>query len=183
MLPSAINDAINQEIERASDPTMNLFLRANAVLDPSTGNLLEYRDLIKGPDKEKWYNACAKEFGRILNGRKSDNSKGTNTLFFKHPQELPKGCKATYLRVVANIRPQKADPYRIRFTVGGDRVTYTGNVHTPTADITTAKILFNSVLSTPGARVAGADLTDFYLKTPMEWTPASIVPPKKFGRI
>lgn len=183
MLPSAINDAINQEIERASDPTMNLFLRANAVLDPSTGNLLEYRDLIKGPDKEKWYNACAKEFGRILNGRKSDNSKGTNTLFFKHSQELPKGCKATYLRVVANIRPQKADPYRIRFTVGGDRVTYTGNVHTPTADITTAKILFNSVLSTPGARVAGADLTDFYLKTPMEWIPASIVPPKNFGRI
>lgn len=111
MLPSAINDAINQEIERASDPTMNLFLRANAVLDPSTGNLLEYRDLIKGPDKEKWYNACAKEFGRILNGRKSENSKGTNTLFFKQLQELPKGCKATNLRVVANIRPQKVSLY------------------------------------------------------------------------
>jgi hypothetical protein len=44
--------------------------------------------------------------------------------------------------------------------------------------MTTAKILFNSVLSTPGARVAGADLTDFYLKTPMEWIPASIVPPE-----
>jgi hypothetical protein len=38
----------------------------------------------------------------------------------------------------------------------------------PTADLTTAKVLFNSTISTPGALFYGIDLTNFYLNTPME---------------
>ena len=38
---------------------------------------------------------------------------------------------------------------------------------TRTADLTTAKLLFNSVLSTPNARFMTADQKDFYLGTPM----------------
>jgi hypothetical protein len=41
-------------------------------------------------------------------------------------------------------------------------------VSTKTADLTTAKILFNSVLSTPGAKFLGIDIKDFYLGTPMK---------------
>ena len=46
---------------------------------------------------------------------------------------------------------------------------YPGNVSTPTADLTTVKILINSsVLSTPNARFATGGLANLYLNNPME---------------
>ena len=35
-------------------------------------------------------------------------------------------------------------------------------------DLTMAKLLFNSVISTPGARFLTMDMKNFYLNTPME---------------
>jgi hypothetical protein len=35
------------------------------------------------------------------------------------------------------------------------------------ANLTTAKLLINSTISTPGAKFLGIDLTNFYLNTPM----------------
>jgi Reverse transcriptase (RNA-dependent DNA polymerase) len=52
--------------------------------------------------------------------------------------------------------------------VGGDRIHYPGKVSTPTADLTTAKLLFNSVVSNPGARFASFDIKNFYLNNPMD---------------
>ncbi len=130
--------------------------------------MLEYRDLLKTAERDKWYDGCSKEFARLCNGRKKDNTKATNSIRFKRPSELPKGKKATYLRICANYRPQKEDPYRIRFTVGGNLVNYRGETYTPTSDITTAKILFNSVLSTQNAKFMCIDLSNFYLITPIE---------------
>jgi hypothetical protein len=49
--------------------------------------------------------------------------------------------------------------------VGGDRVDYPGQTSTKTADLTTAKLVLNSVVSTPGAKFMGADIKDFYLNT------------------
>ena len=67
------------------------------------------------------------------------------------------------------MRPEKANPYRVRWTApGGDKVDYPFKVSTITADLTTAKLLFKSALSTPNARFLTADLKDFYLGTPME---------------
>jgi hypothetical protein len=83
-------------------------------------------------------------------------------------QDIPRGTSITYLRVVCAHRPEKAVPFRVRWTVGGDRVDYQGEVTTPTADLTTAKILFNSVVSTPNAKCVMGDLKDFYLGTPMD---------------
>ena len=48
-------------------------------------------------------------------------------------------------------------------TVGGDKVDYPGAVSTKTTDMITAKILFNSVISTEGAHFMGMDIKDFYL--------------------
>ena len=83
-----------------------------------------------------------------------------------YSHELPPGKKRTYLCICANYRPQKADPYRVRFTVGGILVDYNGPTYTPTADLTTAKILLNSVLSIPRAKFFTIDLSNFYLITP-----------------
>jgi Reverse transcriptase (RNA-dependent DNA polymerase) len=70
---------------------------------------------------------------------------------------------------VVAYRPEKEKPYRVRITVGGDRVVYDGEVSTRTADLATVKILLNSVISTPGARFVTLDIKDFYLNTIMDW--------------
>eukprot|EP00804_Cyclotella_cryptica_P020408 CCRYP_012623-RA/>CCRYP_012623-RA protein AED:0.44 eAED:0.44 QI:0/0/0/1/0/0/2/0/536 len=68
----------------------------------------------------------------------------------------------TYGRIVVALRPQKMEPARTRLTVGGNLIVYPWDVATPTSDLNTAKLLFNSVVSTPGA------VFNFYLNTPME---------------
>jgi hypothetical protein len=94
--------------------------------------------------------------------------KGTNTIFFiPAVTAIPRGRKATYLRVVSAMRPEKVNPYRVCWTVGGDKFEYPFNVSTKTADLTTTKILINSVVSTPNAKFLTVDLKDFYLGTPM----------------
>ena len=58
-----------------------------------------------------------------------------------HPSEKPSDRRATYLRIVAELKPHEAETYRVRFTVGGDRIDYKGAVTTPTAELQTVKIL------------------------------------------
>ena len=65
--------------------------------------MLEYIQLMKGSDGKKWIYGCSKEFARLAQGRKKDNTKGTNTLFFIHPNQLPKNKKLTYLCICANF--------------------------------------------------------------------------------
>lgn len=88
-------------------------------------------------------------------------------MFFIPFSAVPEDRQATYLRVVSAFRPEKANPRRVRWTVGGDKVDYPFDVSTKTADLTTAKLIFNSVLSTPNAKFMATDLKDFYLGTPM----------------
>jgi hypothetical protein len=67
-----------------------------------------------------------------------------------------------YGRIVIDYRPQKADPNQVRITAGGSLITnYPGEVTTRTADLTTAKILWNSVISMEGARFMGIDIKNF----------------------
>jgi hypothetical protein len=106
---------------------------------------------------------------------------GTDTIHFIPHTDLPAGRKPTYLRVVAEYKPNKEEKHRVRFTCGGDRIHYPGNVSTETADLTTAKLLFNSVISTRGARFAAFDIKNFYLNNPMArfeymWIPVKDIP-------
>ena len=50
--------------------------------------------------------------------------------------------------------------------MGGNRINYPGEVATPTAEMLVAKMLFNSVVSTPGAKFMTIDISNFYLQTP-----------------
>jgi hypothetical protein len=81
---------------------------------------------------------------------------------------VPAGRTPTYLRIVAEEKPLKAETKRVRFTVGGNNISFPGKVSTPTADLTTVKLLLNSVISSPGAKFATADISNFYLNNPME---------------
>jgi hypothetical protein len=49
--------------------------------------------------------------------------------------------------------------------VGGDRLDYSDDVATSTADITTFKILINSTLSTEEAAMMMMDIKNYYLGT------------------
>jgi hypothetical protein len=47
-------------------------------------------------------------------------------------------------------------------------IKYPGELTTWTANLSTAKILWNSVLSTEGAKFMGFGIGSFYLETPLE---------------
>jgi hypothetical protein len=72
-----------------------------------------------------------------------------------------------YGRILCNFCPQKKDQNRTRLAVGGNRIDYPGNKSTPTANLTTTKLLINLTISTPGAIFLGIDLANFYLNTPL----------------
>lgn len=132
-------------------------------INPDTGKIAEYCELSQSSEGPIWQASNADKIGCLAQGYGA--IKGTNTIFFIHPSAIPNGRKATYLRVVSAVRPEKANPYRVRWTVGGDKVEYPFDVSTKTADLTTAKLLVNSVVSTPNARFLTANLKDFYLGT------------------
>jgi hypothetical protein len=64
-------------------------------------------------------------------------------------------------------KPHKKEKERVRLTVGGDRLDYSGDVATSTADITTFKILINSTLSTEDADMMMMDIKNYYVGTPL----------------
>ena len=109
-----------------------------------------------------------KELGRLTQGY--HDTKGTNTcvpLTINEIHNIPADRTITYARIVVDYRPQKADPYRVRVTVGENLIKYPGKTTTTTANMITSKLLWNSVLSTPNARYACFDIANMYLQTPM----------------
>jgi len=150
-----------------SDP-QNTEHTCYAAIHTDTGLPAEHRDLRTSSEGAEWIIETADEMGQLAQGNTDTAVEGTNTMFFIHRHEIPEGRKPTYLCIVAADRPKKERTKRIRFTVGGDCIDYPGDVSTKTVQLTTAKIMFNSIISTDNARFAAADIKDFYLNTPME---------------
>ena len=87
---------------------------------------------------------------------------GNSTIFFIHPSEIPTHKKITYGRLVADIRPLKEEQFRVRITVGGDKLDFFGDASSVAASLATVKLLLNSVISTKGAVFSTADIKDFF---------------------
>ena len=143
------------------------------VVHPTTGvTITKYRTLATDPaTRDIWTTAFGKELGSLAQGDNKTGTKGTNTIVFLDHQgvrNIPKDRTITYARVVVDYRPQKADPNRVRITVGGNLIDYPGELTTNTADLVTSKILWNSVLSTPDAKYMTVDIKNFYLNTPLD---------------
>ena len=62
--------------------------------------------------------SCALDVGRLAQGLAGTDIKGTEKIWFKPHTALPPSRTATYLRIVADPRPQKAEFDRVRWTVG-----------------------------------------------------------------
>jgi hypothetical protein len=155
----------------------NLAIPARApedALNPDTGTIADYRKLLSCSEGKLWAHANMEEIRRLFQGLGPESSipVGTNTLHFIHRNQVPRNKKATYISVVCTDRPEKGPEKeqvrRVPWTVGGDNIVFHGYVSTKTADLTTTKILFNSVISTTDGRFMTGDLKDFYLGTAMD---------------
>ena len=159
-----------QQAARRQFPLQFLAELAYAVLDGDTGELLEYRHLIKNPKyRKEWGYSFGNEIGRLAQGMPG-RTEGTDTIQFIFKHEIPpdRWRDVTYARICCNVRPQKTEKNRTRITVGGDRINYPYDCGTPTADMLLIKMLFNSVVSTPGAKFMTIDIKNFYLCTPLK---------------
>ena len=67
------------------------------------------------------------------------------------------------------MRPGKVEPYRIRMTVGGNRLDAYQDVRSPAVGITGTKLHINSSIANAnhGARYCTEDLKDFFLVSTM----------------
>jgi hypothetical protein len=141
-----------------------------AVMDKDTGKLLNYRQLMNSPKyKQVWSLSAANEFRRLANGIGGCIKTPTNTIKFISQHEELADCRkdVTYGQFVCSVRPKKAEPNRMQFTVGGDRINYPGEVATPAAEMLVAKMLFNSVISMKSAQFMTMDISNFYHMTPL----------------
>jgi hypothetical protein len=73
-------------------------------------------------------------------------------------KNIPEDIKITYGKIVCDCKPHKKEKERVRLTVGGDILDYSGDVATSTADITTFKILIKSTVSTEEATMMMMDI-------------------------
>ncbi len=115
---------------------------------------------------ETWQTAFWKDFGGMAQVDDERAQQGTNSIFVMTHDEIariPKNQTVTYARVVVDFCPQKADPHCIQITTGGNLINYLGKLSTRTTDLTTSKMMWNSVLSTEGAKYMCLNIKKNYL--------------------
>ena len=120
---------------------------------------------------EMWQTAFGKDFGGMAQGGNKMGQKGTNAIFVMTHAEIlliPADQTITYARVAVIFCPQKIDSHRIWITAGGNLNNYPGKLTTKTANLTTSKLMWNSVLSTEGAKYMCLDIKNFYLTAPLD---------------
>ena len=143
------------------------------VIHPITGKTItKYQKLVKDlVTRDIWSTSFGKEFGNVAQEDDKKKTPGTCSIFEmtnNKIRHIPQDRVITYARLLVDFRPQKDNPNRVRITAGGNLIKYPGELTTRTADMNTAKILWNSILSTKGARLMGLDIKLFYLGTPLD---------------
>ena len=137
---------------------------ANSILDKETGKSLKFCHLMKLEKyRTIWTKSFANELGRLAQGIR--DIPGTDIIKFIPHADVPTQETVTYGRIVCTYRPQKDEKERTMLTVGGNLIVCLYDVSAPTSSVTTAKLLLNSVISTPGTRFLTLGLKNFYLKT------------------
>ncbi len=161
---------------------------------PITGeHIASYRKLMQDPaTSDVLMQAFRKDFGGMCQGDNKTGTKGTDTIFVMEPKDIPNISKdqpPTYAKVVVAYPPQKEDPYRVRFTAGENLINYPGELTMCTANMTTTKLHWNNVLSTPKAHYMCLDIDNFYLMAALDRyeymkMPINLFPPwiiKQYG--
>jgi hypothetical protein len=82
-------------------------------------------------------------------------------------KNIPKDRKITYGKFFCDNKPHKQYKERMRLTVGGDILDYSGDVATSTADITAFKLLIKSTISTEDDAMMMMYIKNYNLGTPL----------------
>ena len=97
--------------------------------------------------KDVWLRALDNELGRLAQGFSPNKIQGTNTLCFVHKNHIPVNKKMTHTNFVCDLQPLKEEMYRVRMTVGGDKLDYPHETASPTAASLDTKLIINSTIS------------------------------------
>ena len=140
------------------------------------GQKMTIDQLVRGKDGGQWNRGLENELGRLSNGI-SNRVTGSKTINFIHKADVPKNKKVTYANFICDYRELKDEKYRVRLTLGGDKLEYSDETAAPAANLLETKILVNSVISdaVKGARFMSMDIKDFFLQ--------STLPEKEYLRI
>jgi hypothetical protein len=139
---------------------------ANAVIHPVTGKEMEYTTLMKDPRPTPlWTRGFGNEYRCLFQGIR--DIAGTDTCFFIKLTDIPKDRNIAYDKILCDYKPHQKEKERVRLTVGSDRLDYSSDIATSTADIATFKIIINSTLSTEDAAMMMIDIRSYYIGTPL----------------
>ena len=111
--------------------------QANVIIDPTSGQALEYWHLFHVPNRDTWIRALANYLGRLAQGVGASMPTDANTVFCIEKSAIPHGHKVTYAQMVASIRPTKAEVNRVRVTVSGNCLDFPGATTTHYTGLTT----------------------------------------------
>ena len=170
--PTRVNTAQNPRVDTGG-PSYNLISRGKKIPIPLFSLISQFQktnESLKWPrNTDIWSKAHREKFGKyhFTNelGHLSQGVrevKGTNAVILILKAQVPKE-KVTYGKIVCEVKLEKEEKERTRLTIRGNLLDFTGNLSAPTASVTTAKCVFNSVISTPGARCISEDIKHFYL--------------------
>jgi hypothetical protein len=100
-----------------------------------------------------------------------------NTIFISHMTKSGASQKIVPL----HTQEPSSTTAPIRTTkIGTNLVDYPYEFTTQTANMVSVKIMWKSVISTPGAKFGGADIKNMYLETPLDWYEYMQMPLKLF---
>jgi hypothetical protein len=102
--------------------------------------------LLNSINKHIWMRSLSNEWGRLAQGNKYGVI-GIDTIEFISQHDVPKDKRVTYATYVVDYRPLKDEKYRVRITVGGDRLVYLEDSGSPAANLIETHILINSTIS------------------------------------
>ena len=113
--------------------------------------------------------SLSNEWGRLAQGNKH-GVRSTDTIDFIQKHAVPHDRTVTYASFVLDYKPLKSEPHRVRITVGGDKLPFEDDAGSPASNLLETKVLINSTISdaSKGARFMGADISDYFLATPMK---------------
>ena len=138
------------------------------VIHPVTSeSITNHKKLAKDPaSREVWTTAFEKDWGNLAQGYHKIGTKGTNSLFsldHKDIRRIPADRTVTYAKTGVYYLPQNVYPNCVRITAGANIINYPGELTTRTADLTTSKILWNSIISTINAKHVCLDIKNIPL--------------------
>jgi hypothetical protein len=156
-------------------PHINFEHYTNPMVHPVTGKtILSCKKLMNDPaSNEVWQTAFGKDFGGMAQGDNKTGQKCTNAIFVMTHDKILHAYRGkkffTFANPVVDYRPQKDDPNRIRITAMGNLITYNFKLSVRTADINTAKLHWNSVVSMPNAKYMCLHIKFFYFIAALEY--------------